>query len=106
MGLTFSEGFSGLSRDKCLYIGYKSTDIILDKPKRQDRDNEIAKMVQLIPKGRYTHPQMHKELIKAANTVGYRGSLGPGLLWVLIRNMHKFGIFWENNIFEIANEKS
>ncbi len=104
MGFTFSEGLSCVSRMSCMYVGYKTTEKHAEERKKDARDREIKRMLELIPEGTYTHPQMHHALVSVADKAGYRGSLGPGLVWVLARNSYKFCIGWENNIFEVKHE--
>jgi hypothetical protein len=103
MGFTFSEGLSSASRMQCMYIGYKTTEKRAEERKKDARDREIQKMLELIPEGAYTHPQMRHALIAVADEAGYKGTLGPGLVWVLVRNTHKFNITWEDNIFEVKH---
>lgn len=103
MGFTFGTGLSSASRMQCMYIGYKTTEKKAEERKKDARDREIQRMLELIPAGKYTHPQMRHALIKVADEAGYKGTLGPGLVWVLARNTHKFGIAWEDNIFEVKH---
>jgi hypothetical protein len=102
MGLVYDTGWSAISRNNCIYIGYNSTEKIEDQRKKQNKYDKIGAVLDVLPAGQYSA----KDLIRYTYA-HFKEVEQYNLEGLLTRNCYRWHFSYRDGIFtKESNERT